>query len=415
MTDGKIFISYRRVDTSGYAGRLYDRLRARFGEDNIFMDVEGLDPGVDFVETIEKSVSSCDVLVALIGRQWLTVQDAKGGRRLDNPEDFVRLEIAAALERGVRVMPILVQGASMPSSRQLPQALKRLARLNALEIRHERFNADADRLARAIEAYLEKESQRRQRQAAEQAARQQAEREQKARQIAQQKAQIADCLENARAALDADDWKTAQRNYRQILRIRPDHSEAQSGLLTASQNLELTRLYGQAILYQDEGQYERALRNLRHIQSKDADYRNVPALIETIEARLAERKKDVGSKPEPWPTQRAARQFFRGLPRWVTLGGGGLSLVIMLALVCWGGNALIASLIETVTPQPNKKTDATQDRTYIPGHQTTPNRSTAPLMQTIMAPWPSFLPMGGHADEALAECQLYSCRGVLYG
>ncbi|MEA2008972.1 MAG: toll/interleukin-1 receptor domain-containing protein, partial [Chloroflexota bacterium] len=109
-TEKTIFISYRRVDTAYAAGRLYDRLSARFGEENIFMDVEGLDPGVNFVETIEEAVASCNVLIALIGSQWLTVKAQQGGRRLDNPEDFVRLEIAAALKRNIRVIPILVQG-----------------------------------------------------------------------------------------------------------------------------------------------------------------------------------------------------------------------------------------------------------------------------------------------------------------
>ncbi len=128
MSDEKIFISYRRADSPGFARLLFDRLSARFGEENIFMDVEGLAPGVDFVEALEKAVGSCDVLITLIGKQWLTVMDDKGQRRLDNPEDFVRLEIAAALERNIRVIPILVQNARMPGSRDLPPVLKHLPR-----------------------------------------------------------------------------------------------------------------------------------------------------------------------------------------------------------------------------------------------------------------------------------------------
>jgi formylglycine-generating enzyme required for sulfatase activity len=155
-----VFISYRRVDTSGYAGRLYDRLSERFGEDNIFMDVERLDPGVNFVDAIQDAVRSCDVLVALIGPRWLTVQDRGGGRRLDNPEDFVRLEIATALEHGVYVIPILVENAEMPRSDQLPGALQGLTHRNALRIRHERFNADAYKLVSCIEKHFRKEKQR---------------------------------------------------------------------------------------------------------------------------------------------------------------------------------------------------------------------------------------------------------------
>ena len=155
-----VFISYRRVDTSGYAGRLYDRLSEHFGEDNIFMDVEQLDPGVNFVDAIQHAVRSCDVLVALIGPRWLTVQDRQGGRRLDNPEDFVRLEIATALEHDVYVIPILVENAEMPRSDQLPGALKGIAHRNALRIRHERFNADAYKLVSCIEKHSRKEKER---------------------------------------------------------------------------------------------------------------------------------------------------------------------------------------------------------------------------------------------------------------
>ena len=109
-----IFISYRQADSAYAAGRLFDRLSDHFGEENIFMDVEGLDPGVDFVETSGEAVASCNVLIALIGPRLLMVEDAQGLRRLDNLEDFVRLEISAALKRGIRVVPILPQGVPMP-------------------------------------------------------------------------------------------------------------------------------------------------------------------------------------------------------------------------------------------------------------------------------------------------------------
>src|SRR5207247_2365741 len=105
---------YRREDASGHAGRLYDVLAAAFGADQVFIDVDTIEPGVDFVERIETSVASVDALVAVIGRDWLTAADAEGRRRLDNPEDFVRLEIASALSRNIRVIPVLVEGARMP-------------------------------------------------------------------------------------------------------------------------------------------------------------------------------------------------------------------------------------------------------------------------------------------------------------
>jgi hypothetical protein len=151
---GRVFISYRRQESSGLAGRLYDRLAARFGDDQVFMDVDTIALGVDFAEVISQAVSSCEVLVAVIGPRWLTATDEDGRRRLDDPDDFVRLEIAAALERDIRVIPILVEGAQMPRRQQLPEALAGLARRNALSVRHESFRADAERLLAAVEPLL---------------------------------------------------------------------------------------------------------------------------------------------------------------------------------------------------------------------------------------------------------------------
>ncbi|HEY3477235.1 MAG TPA: toll/interleukin-1 receptor domain-containing protein, partial [Anaerolineales bacterium] len=111
-----IFLSYRRLDSEGYAGRLFDRLSAHFGKRNLFMDVVAIDAGVDFAQELEEAVQKCDVLLALIGPQWLTVKDAQGKPRLEDPGDYVRLEIATALARDIRVIPVLLQGTSMPGA-----------------------------------------------------------------------------------------------------------------------------------------------------------------------------------------------------------------------------------------------------------------------------------------------------------
>jgi tetratricopeptide (TPR) repeat protein len=150
----RIFLSYRREDSGGWAGRLYDRLSQRFGDEHVFMDIDAIEPGLDFVEVIQQAVLSCDVLITLIGRQWLTVADATGKPRLTNPEDFVRLEIAAALERNIRIIPVLVQDAPMPRSADLPDDLKRLSRRNALEISDTRFHSDVDRLITVLDSVL---------------------------------------------------------------------------------------------------------------------------------------------------------------------------------------------------------------------------------------------------------------------
>ena len=111
---GRIFISYRRADTPHVAGRLFDRLATRFGAGHVFMDVDSIEPGLDFAETIEAAVGACDVLLVLIGPNWVEAVDEQGRRRLEDPDDFVALEITAALRRRIRVIPVLVDGAPSP-------------------------------------------------------------------------------------------------------------------------------------------------------------------------------------------------------------------------------------------------------------------------------------------------------------
>ena len=151
-----IFISYRRQDSDAYAGRLYDRLAARFDKARIFMDID-MDLGIDFATEIEQRVGSCKVLVAVIGRGWLDVKDGEGRRRLDDPNDWVRLEIVAALERKIPVIPALVGGAMMPAASDLPDPLSKLTRRQAIEITHSGFHSDADRLIRGLEKILASE------------------------------------------------------------------------------------------------------------------------------------------------------------------------------------------------------------------------------------------------------------------
>jgi hypothetical protein len=151
---GRIFISYRREETAYPAGWLFDRLAEHFGAGQIFKDVDSIELGDDFVEMITRAVGSCDVLLALIGDRWLTVIDKQGRRRLDDPNDFVRLEIEAALKRNVRIIPILVEGATMPYADELPAALAGLARRQALELSPSRFEYDTSRLLRVLASTL---------------------------------------------------------------------------------------------------------------------------------------------------------------------------------------------------------------------------------------------------------------------
>lgn len=149
-----IFISYRRDDSEGEAGRLFDDLTHAFGENSIFMDVSGIDPGVDFRKAIDENVSGCGVLLAIIGPMWATIQNSSGRRRLEDENDFVRLEIASALRRNIAVIPVLVHEAKMPRPDQLPDDLKELAFRNSVEITHARWNSDVALLIKALEPYV---------------------------------------------------------------------------------------------------------------------------------------------------------------------------------------------------------------------------------------------------------------------
>jgi TIR domain len=156
----RIFLNYRREDTRGYAGRLYDRLSNRFGEDQIFRDIDAIPPGVDFLEHIDEVVNECDLMLVLIGESWISVKDARGRRRLDDPHDFVSVEIVAALERDIPVIPVLIQGARMPTQADLPARMQGLARRNALEMSDSHWNDDWDQLTRGIDRLLSRPSPR---------------------------------------------------------------------------------------------------------------------------------------------------------------------------------------------------------------------------------------------------------------
>lgn len=142
-----IFVSYRRDDSRDIAGRLVDRLRQDYTDEQLFLDIDAIPPGTNFETVLADRLQNCDVLLAMIGPQWLNAKDAGGKRRLDEPGDYVRREIAAALQRNdVRVIPLLVSGAEMPRAENLPDDLKPLASRQNYQLRYERFNADANDL-----------------------------------------------------------------------------------------------------------------------------------------------------------------------------------------------------------------------------------------------------------------------------
>jgi tetratricopeptide (TPR) repeat protein len=151
---GKIFINYRRDDSIGTAGRLHDRLAQAFGRDQLFMDVDHIPAGVDFVGHLNVQVAACDVFLAIIGPNWLDAKDESGRRRLDKPDDFVTIEIAAALARNIRVIPVMIEGARMPKADEVPDSIKPLVRRHAVEVRHAQFGRDAEALVEKVSEAL---------------------------------------------------------------------------------------------------------------------------------------------------------------------------------------------------------------------------------------------------------------------
>ena len=217
---GGVFISYRREDSGGFAGRIYDRLTSRLGRDSVFFDVDNIPAGLDFVDILSERVGKCDALVAVIGRAWNPVGGKENRPRLDDPNDFVRVEIEAALARGIRVIPVLVDGAAMPRAEDLPECLKKLVRRQGIEISHTRFHSDVERLARAL-SLLEDELRQREAAEAERAVREERERREaaEAAEKAEQARRLAEAEarreEEARRASEAAEAERAARVERE--------------------------------------------------------------------------------------------------------------------------------------------------------------------------------------------------------
>jgi hypothetical protein len=232
-----IFISYRRDDTAGYAGRLADGLTAHFGAERVFMDAQALRPGMDYVEAIEQSIGSCDILILLIGRRWLTTVDADGHRRLDDPTDLHRIEIASALKRDLRVIPVLVDGGRMPRQEDLPADLALLARRQACEIDDASWRYDVQQLI----GVLDEEIQRR---------------------------ELERLYADAAQASDRQAWDLAIRGFEAVLARNPAYRDAADRLKEAERQKRLSELYAQG----------RELHRARRWHDVDAAFQRIHAL-----------------------------------------------------------------------------------------------------------------------------------------
>jgi len=155
----RIFLSYRREDSADVAGRIYDRLTQTFDKSQVYKDVDSIPLGVDFRKHLQRTVESCDVLLAVVGDRWLSAAHASGARRIDDPKDFVRIELEVALQRDIPVIPLLVRGAVVPQETELPPVLASLSYRNGTSVRPDPdFHRDMDRLIQSLQTYFAGES-----------------------------------------------------------------------------------------------------------------------------------------------------------------------------------------------------------------------------------------------------------------
>jgi len=155
-THAILFLCYRREDTSDAAGRLHDRLVNAYGDDCVFMDIDSVPLGIDFVDHVSEQISKCRAVIVMIGKQWIKVKDKRRRRRLDNEDDLVRAEIAAALQQKVPVIPVLVQDATMPVGDELPENIRLLARRNGISISASRWRTDVERLIKELDPVMKR-------------------------------------------------------------------------------------------------------------------------------------------------------------------------------------------------------------------------------------------------------------------
>lgn len=258
LTDSiSVFVSYRREDTRHVAGRLGDLLQERFG--HVFMDIDNIEPGIDFTEVIRRAVSECDVLLAIIGTQWTSLLDEQGERRLDNPHDWIVEEIRVALQRDdVRVVPVLVDGAPMPRRSELPVELAPLATRQALTLRYESFKSDAARLVAAIE---------------------------RMRAPGPPTVDGDPQYTAALAASSAEQWDEAVGHLNVLLQRHPKNPEIMERLAKARQQQQLVEWDARAAHAVREGNWEEAADALEQITLVQPGYRDATARLAVARAR----------------------------------------------------------------------------------------------------------------------------------
>lgn len=304
---GKIFLSYRRDDSEGYVGRIQDHLESRF-PDRIFRDVSGLEPGEDFVDALQREGEGCKALIAVIGRRWLSVTDAAGKRRIDDPADILRDEIVHALQRNIRVIPLLVGGARMPAAEELPTDLAFLARRQALSINEDDFKHDMERLIHVLEKALGEDSG-------------EGHTEAHKAEDKKQDDELATLLRQAQTAMAAQDWANAIPALQAAVSINPSNAQAAGQLRTALQQQTLAETFerGQALYRRQD--YRGALECFRQVRVLGGNYQDVDTLIRMVQEHMPT---PAPAPPLPVPEAGKPKKL-----KWIV--GGGIAALFLIA------------------------------------------------------------------------------------
>ncbi len=263
--ESKVFLSYRRDDAEGQAGRLYDRLNAAF-PGRVFRDVSGIDIGVNFALAIQDAIAASAVCIVVIGRQWLTIANAQGEPRLAQPHDYVRLEVATALERHLRVIPVLVDGAKMPAEEGLPVEIRELARINSIELTVTDYDHPVERLIAALESTLGKRGEPWRKD--------------------ETAAQVETLLRRGEASIAGENWMDAKQSLQSALSLDPGNAAAAGRLRVAIEQMQLAGLYADGQRLYQSSQTAAALERFRQVRAAGGAYKNVDQLIGQLEAEL---------------------------------------------------------------------------------------------------------------------------------
>jgi tetratricopeptide (TPR) repeat protein len=271
---GRIFICYRRQETAWPAMRLYDALVENFSAEQVFKDVQDIEPGEDFVERLTAEVASSDVLLALIGPQWLTITDSKGQRRLDDPDDYVRREIETALTRKVRVIPVLVDEMRMPRANELPPTLAPLARLNAVQISPITFETEW-LIAMVGKTLAELKAADTTIGSASSTATPRVDR----LKWRADDPEVEQLYNQALVGFLTEQWDKAVDSLSQVVTRQPDYADAARKLTVARRQQVLAMRYAQASTAADGGDWEQAIAGYSWIVNADPSYRDTRARL----------------------------------------------------------------------------------------------------------------------------------------